>query len=156
MVLATPFFRSFILLLLFMFVTYVSLLPLLSRYVYDTHTHTHTDTDKLRFIAINDWGCFVVWFPRHQSSAYALINFVWNFVLLFWGFSRFLFIYLLTVVAYWFWNLTTGAYSSWGSISTIAMHERRFVYRGRPEEAWNFWSKQARREKGKKKKKTII
>lgn len=120
------------------------------------HTHTHTDTDKLRFIAINDLGCFVVWFPRHQSSAYALINFVWNFVLLFWGFSRFLFIYLLTVVAYWFWNLTTGAYSSWGSISTIAMHERRFVYRGRPEEAWNFWSKQARREKGKKKKKTII
>lgn len=92
MVLATSFFRRFILLLLFMFGTYVSLLPLLSRYVYDTHTHT--DTDKLRFIAINDLGCFVVWFPRHQSSAYALINFFWNFVLLFWGFSRFLFIYL--------------------------------------------------------------
>ena len=53
-----------------MFATYVSLLPLLSKYVYDTHT----DTDKLRFIVVNYLECFVVWFPRDRSSAYALYH----------------------------------------------------------------------------------
>jgi uncharacterized membrane protein len=50
-------------LLLFMFVTYVSLLPLLSRYVYDTNTHTHTQIlINFALLLLMTWGVLLFGF----------------------------------------------------------------------------------------------